>query len=424
MRICIASPYSWSFPGGVMAHIDSLADHLESRGHEVRIIAPNDPLDLRTRILHPKLGRHDSLPARVIPAGRSIPLPSNGSLANIAFSPAVFRYARRALREFQPDVVHVHEPLVPLASWAAIDAAKKSNVPLVGTFHANYHEGCSYYRLFKTVLDPYLRPLSAKIAVSPTAAATAAEHFPGDYRLVPNGLDVDRFRSSGAVRKPNQILFVGRPELRKGLPVLLAALPGILRRVPDARLVLVGSRKEDVKLPKSLLSSVEIRGPVDEEGLVECMRSSSILCAPSTGGESFGIVLVEAMAAGLPIVASNIPGYEAVVSSGLNGLLVPPGDPAALADTLTSLLLDPITRERLAFAGQASAEEYDWSRIAVELESIYLDLASRRRGGPKTRKLSKSKVISTSKKARLLVHLAGSSSSVAPIIGGSGGKGK
>ncbi len=364
-----------------MAHIDSLADHLERRGHEVRIIAPNDPLDLRTRLLHPRLGRHGPLPARVIPAGRSIPLPSNGSLANVAFSPAVFRYARRALREFRPDVVHVHEPLVPLASWAAIDAAKRLDVPIVGTFHANYPEGCIHYRLFEPILNSYLRPLSVKIAVSPTAAATAAEHFPGDYRVVPNGLDVERFRPSG-VPGPGRILFVGRPDPRKGLPVLLAAFPAVLEKVPNARLVIVGSRQENVKLPRSLLSSVEVRGPVDERGLVECMRSSSLLCAPSTGGESFGIVLIEAMAAGLPVVASNIPGYRAVVSSGLNGLLAPPGDPEALAETLTSLLLDPVARERLALAGRASAEEYDWSRVAVELEDIYLDLTRRRRGKP------------------------------------------
>ena len=407
-----------------MAHIDSLADHLESRGHEVRIIAPNDPLDLRTRILHPKLGRHDSLPARVIPAGRSFPLPSNGSLANVAFSPSVFRYVRRALGEFQPDVVHVHEPLVPLLPWAAVAAAFTMGIPLVGTFHANYPKGCVHYKIFKPVLTQYLKALPVKIAVSPTAAATIAKNLPGDYRIVPNGLDVERFRPSGAGRKPNQILFIGRPEARKGLPVLLAALPGILKRVPDARLVIVGSRKENVKLPKSLLSSVEIRGPVDERGLVECMQSSSILCAPSTGGESFGIVLMEAMAAGLPVVASDIPGYEAVVSSGLNGLLVPPGDPTALAGTLTSLLLDPIARERLAIAGQASAEQYDWSRIAVELESIYLDLASRRRGKPDRKTPLKGKAASKRKKAQRLVHLAGSSSSVAPMTGGSGGKGK
>lgn len=133
MKICLVSPYSWSFPGGVVEHVTSAAGHLERRGHEVRIIAPNDPLDFRTRMLHPKLGRHAEPPARVKPVGRSIPLPSNGSLANVAFSPTVFQAVRRVLREQRPDVVHVHEPLVPLASWAAVEAAREMDIPVVGT---------------------------------------------------------------------------------------------------------------------------------------------------------------------------------------------------------------------------------------------------------------------------------------------------
>ena len=366
-----------------MEHIDSLAGHLEGRGHEVKVIAPNDPLDLRTRMLHPKLGRHGSLPARVIPAGRSVPLPSNGSLANVAFSPSVFRYARRAFREHRPDVVHVHEPLIPLASWAALKAARDMGIPLVGTFHANYPEGCAHYKIFQPLLASYIRSFKSKIAVSPTAAATVAQYFPGEYRIIPNGLDVARFSPTGSPRKPGQILFVGRPDARKGLPVLVAALDRVLREAPNAQLVVVGSRREYVKLPKRLLSSVEVLGPVGEGELVECMRSSSLLCAPSTGGESFGMVLVEAMAAGLPVVASDIPGYESVVTSGKNGLLVPPGDPGSLASALVGLLLDPVRREELALAGLSAAARYDWSRVAIELEEIYLGL-SRRCDGERT----------------------------------------
>lgn len=377
MKLCLVSPYSWSFPGGVMEHIDSLAGHLERRGHEVRVIAPNDPLDLRTRMLHPKLGRHGPLPARVIPVGRSIPLPSNGSLANVAFSPRLFRAVRGAIRKQRPDVVHVHEPLLPLVSWAAIDTARKMKIPTVGTFHANYREGCIHYKLFKPVLTPYFRALSERVAVSPTAARTIAEDFPGDYRIIPNGVDINRFRPSDGPRNPDQVLFVGRPVARKGLPVLLAALPAVLERVPAARLVIVGSTPQDVKLPKRLLSSVEVRGTVDEEELVAYMQSSSVLCAPSTGGESFGIVLIEAMAAGLPVVASDIPGYEAVVTSGEDGMLVPPGDPGALADALAALLLDPGRRARLSLSGRASASRYDWSRIVTELEEVYLHLTGR-----------------------------------------------
>jgi phosphatidylinositol alpha-mannosyltransferase len=375
MKLCLVSPYSWSFPGGVIEHIDSSAGHLERRGHEVRVIAPNDPLDLRTRMLHPKLGRHGPLPARVIPVGRSIPLPSNGSLANVAFSPRLFRAVREAICKQRPDVIHVHEPLLPLVSWVAIDTAQKMKIPAVGTFHANYREGCTHYKLFKPVLTPYFRALCERVAVSPTAARTIAEDFPGDYRIIPNGVDTNRFRPSSGSRNPDQVLFVGRPVARKGLPILLAAFPAVLERVPDARLVIVGSAPQDVKLPKRLLSSVEVRGAVDEEELVACMQSSSVLCAPSTGGESFGMVLIEAMAAGLPVLASDIPGYEAVVTSGKDGALVPPGNPGALADALVALLLDPERRARLSLSGQASAGRYDWDRIVTELEEVYLHLA-------------------------------------------------
>ena len=173
------------------------------------------------------------------------------------------------------------------------------------------------------------------------------------------------------------MLFVGRPVARKGLPVLLAAFPTVLERVPDARLVIVGSAPQDVKLPKRLLSSVEVRGTADEEELVACMQSSSLLCAPSTVGESFGMVLIEAMAAGLPVVASDIPGYEAVVTSGEDGMLVPPGNPGSSADTLVALLLDPGCRARLSLSGQTSTGRYDWSRIATELEEVYLRLTVR-----------------------------------------------
>ena len=396
MKICLVSPYSWSFPGGVIEHIASLATQLERRGHEVSVIAPNDPLDLRTRMLHPKLGRHGPLPARVTPVGRSVPLPSNGSLANVAFSPRVFRAVRRAIRRQRPDVVHVHEPLLPLVSWAAVRAAREAKIPAAGTFHANYPLGCAHYELFEPVLAPYFRALSAKIAVSPTAARTVAEYFPGDYLIIPNGVDVGRFRPSGLPRDPNQVLFVGRPVARKGLSVLLNAFPAVLRKAASARLVIVGSAPKDVKLPKRLLSSVEVRGTVDEERLVSCMHSSSLLCAPSTGGESFGIVLIEAMAAGLPVVASDIPGYEAVATSGKNGVLVPPGDPKALADALAALLLDPARRTKLSLAGRMAVERYDWSRIATALEDVYLYLVDR----PSS--------------------LSGTSFSVPPILGGKG----
>jgi phosphatidylinositol alpha-mannosyltransferase len=258
-----------------------------------------------------------------------------------------------------------------------MDVATEMGIPTVGTFHANYPKRCAHYEVFEPVLAPYFRKLSARIAVSPTAAATSASCFPGEYRIIPNGVDVVRFRPTGVTRDPNRVLFVGRPVARKGLAVLLRALPALLETAPDARLVIVGSAPEDVRMPKRLLSSVEIRGAVDREALVSCMHSSSVLCAPSTGGESFGMVLVEAMAAGLPIVASDIPGYEAVVTPGKEGVLVPPRDSNALAGALAGLLLHPSRREALSAAGRISAERYDWSLVAAELEDVYLEVTGR-----------------------------------------------
>lgn len=365
------TPYSWSFPGGVLEHVDALADHLERRGHEVSVMAPHDPLDLRTRLLHPKLGRHGNLPDRAIPVGRSVPLPSNGSLANLAFSPAVLHKVRRSLARWRPDVVHVHEPLLPLVSLAAIRYADRLDIPLVGTFHAHYPDGCRHYRIFKGILAPYFDKLDARIAVSPMSASTAVAHFPGDYRVIPNGVDVERFGSNGGPRDPNEILFVGRPDARKGLPTLLRSLPAVLERVPRARLVIVGSRPRDVKLPGKLRSCVEVRGMVDEAELVRSMHSAGVLCAPSTGAESFGVVLIEALAAGLPVVASGIPGYNAVITPGKDGVLVPPADPDALAAGLVEMLSNPRLRARLSEAGVETARRYDWPRVARDIEQVY-----------------------------------------------------
>jgi phosphatidylinositol alpha-mannosyltransferase len=381
VRVCLVSPYSWSFPGGVLEHVDALADHLERRGHQVRVIAPNDPLDLRTRFLHPKLGRHGPLPERVTPVGRSVPLPANGSLANLAFSPRVWRVVRQAIRRQMPHVVHVHEPMAPLVSWAAMAAAEALEIPAVGTFHACYPDGGAHYRAFqliKGLLDPSDRVgkvLRARVAVSPAAAKTAHRYFPGHYRIIPNGVDTGRFKPLPSLaHDPCEVLFVGRPVARKGLPVLLRAFPEVLRKIPEARLVIVGSHRRDVRLPKGLLSSVEVRGVVDEAGLVAAMRRASVLCAPSTGAESFGVVLIEGLAAGLPVVASDIPGYRAVISDRENGLLVPPGDPSALADALVALLRDAPLRGRLSRAGLAAARRYEWERVAGEIEEVYLSV--------------------------------------------------
>lgn len=378
MRVCLVTPYSWSFPGGVLEHVDALGKHLERRGHTVRLVAPNDPPDLRTRILHPRPGRHTDPPARVFPVGRSVPVPSNGSLANLAFSPGVFRAVRRAVDKLRPDVLHVHEPLLPPVSWAAVRCGRSRGIPVVGTFHAHYPGGCPYYRTFGSILEPFFEALDARIAVSEAAVATIAQRFPAEYYRIPNGVDTDLFEPSNADREPSRILFVGRSDGRKGLSVLLRAMPRVLGKVPQARLVIVGCRPGDVRLPKGLLSRVEVRGMVDDRELVAAMHTAEVLCAPSTGAESFGVVLIEAMAAGLPVVASDIPGYDSVVTPGEDGVLVPPGDPEALAGALVSVLRDRSLRARLSEAGLVTARRYDWKRIAAGVEEVYRAVESSR----------------------------------------------
>jgi phosphatidylinositol alpha-mannosyltransferase len=381
VRICLVAPYSWAFPVGVLEHADSLGDHLERRGHVVEVVAPNDPMDRLTRLLHRSLGRHGDLPERITPVGRSVPLPSNGTYVNVAFSPRAFLTAKRAVKRFRPDIVHVHEPLVPPVCWGAIWAAKELGVPAVGTFHSHYPDGCYHYATFKRVLSPFYGALDAKIAVSPMAAKTVADHFAGEIHTIPNGVDVDRFGYTHILRSPNEVLFLGRPATRKGLSVLLNALPVVLRELPETRLVIAGSHPEDVKLPKKLLSSVEVRGMLDDDELVHAMHTASVLCAPSVGGESFGIVLIEAMAAGLPVLASDIPGYDAVVTYERDGVLVPPADASALAEALVGLLRDPKYRERLSEAGLNTARRYDWPLITAEIEEVYLTLNGRRMVG-------------------------------------------
>ncbi|AHY45664.1 Glycosyltransferase [Rubrobacter radiotolerans] len=373
MRVCVVSPYSWAFPNGVPKHVSLLSDHLKQRGHEVAVISPDDPPDRITRLLHPRLGNVRPLPGRISPVGRTLSLYSNGTLIGIALSPRVFTATRRAMERFRPDVVHVHEPLVPLAGWAAVRAAKGLGVPVVGTFHAHYPDGCAHYRYFDRILAPVYRSLDARVAVSAMAAKTVVRHFGGEFRIVPNGVDLERFScpQGGGARNRREILFVGRSAPRKGLPVLLDAFERLLGDLPQARLVIVGSQRKEVPLPESVSRNVEVRGMVSEGELVRAMCSASVLCAPSVRAESFGMVLIEAMAAGLPVLASDIPGYDSVVSHGKNGLLSPPGDPEALKDALLGLLGDPALRERLAAEGRRDARRYAWATLAGELESVY-----------------------------------------------------
>lgn len=362
MRIVLVSPYSWTTPGGVGNHIAHLAGHLRLRGHEVRIIAPAD----------------DDVGPGVIAVGRSLGIRYNGAIARLAFGPRVAARVRVALRRAQPDVVHVHEPFVPSVSMLATRASK---VPVVATFHAAAPRSMAL-RAARGILRRIERKIAVRIAVSEEARRTIAGTVRNDVRVIPNGIDVSRFADvppldPGAA----MVCYFGRLERRKGVRVLCEAFPEIKRAHPEARLVIAGDgpdRKDcEEAIPASLVNDVTFLGRVSDEALVSVIGAASVVALPATGGESFGVVLLEAMAAGRPVVASDIPGYAAVARRDTEALLVPPGDVSALAAAVARVMADEPLATKLAEAGRARASEFDWSRLAVDIERCYeLALAS------------------------------------------------
>lgn len=358
MRIAIASPYSWSHPGGVNNHVSGLARQLVELGHDVTIVAPDA-----------------SGAAILVDAGRSVPLPANGSIARLALLPGCGARVRRAVRSGDFDVVHVHEPLVPLVSTSAVLAAPRK---VVGTFHAAGEGRSLAYLAGGMLLGRVARRLDRRIAVSEPARALASRYLPGDYRIIPNGVDVSRFspRARGAASKDGpSILFVGRNERRKGLDVLLKAFPLVCRKVEGCRLEVVGSGfdADDVRprLPEALRERVSVAGFVANEELPLRYASADVFCAPALGAESFGIVLVESMASGTPVVASDIPGYSAVLQQTGGGILFRRGDAPDLARALLEVLQEGSLREELVGKGLAGVGRFAWPVVADRLLEIY-----------------------------------------------------
>ena len=354
MRVALVCPYAWDRDGGVQSHVRSLADVLRRRGHDVTVLAP-----YRSRA-------PDEGDARRV--AKAFGVPANGSVAPIAFGPLAAASVRRALKSIEPEVIHLHEPLIPSLSLLALWNA---NAPLVGTFHAAAEESFGY-RISAPVLQRAARRLRVRTAVSDAARELIRRYIPGDYVLTPNGVETDRF----AVAEPyfgdgaHRILFLSRIERRKGLEVLIQAMTRL--RDLEVELVVAGSGPEE-RAARILADRLQVKarflGRVADEDVPRLYRSASVYCAPGLGGESFGIVLAEAMAAGAPVVCSDLPGFRAV--AGGAATLVPPGEAGLLADALREALMDAHKGAEMRRMSKLMAAAFDWGRLVQSVESIY-----------------------------------------------------
>ena len=373
MRVALVSPYSYTYPGGVGRHVEALAHELSALGHDVRLLAPYDPDDRLARVSHRGARpQQRPLPDHVVPLGRTIGFPMNGAVSNLAAFPETVGVLGRELRHGGYDLVHVHEPNAPYVSWYATEAAR---VPVVGTFHTYTTNGI-VSRVTANVLGArrLYSKLSARIAVSEAALWTAQRYYGGRYRIVPNGVDLSAASPDGA--RPHdelRIVFVGRAEERKGLPVLLRAFEALRGVGVPARLTVAGPTADEVEPLLLDPEGIEIAGQVDDAHKWRLLGAADLLCAPSLGGESFGMVLTEAFASGTPVVASDIAGYRDVVQDGRDSVLVPAGDAVALGETLLELASDPARRSRMADAARDSAQRFAWPNVAREVEEVYED---------------------------------------------------
>lgn len=366
MRVGLVSPYSFDVPGGVQFHIRDLAEYLRGTGHYASVLAPAD--------------EGTTLPEYVVPAGRAVPIRYNGSTARLLFGPAAAAKVSRWLAEGDFDVVHLHEPLAPSLSMLALWAAE---VPVVATFHTATVRSRAM-QAAQPLLRPSLEKIHGRIAVSEDARRTVITHLGGDAVVIPNGVDTSAFARaetrpewSGGPGRPT-LVFLGRiDEPRKGLSVLTAAMPRILDAVPGARLLVVGpgsTKAARARLPERVAAATEFLGALPDEDKASALASVDLYVAPHTGGESFGIVLVEAMAAGTPILASDLGAFQRVLDGGRTGLAgatFSTGRSEDLADRAVELLTDPDRRRLLGQQGRARAAAFDWEIVAREILAVY-----------------------------------------------------
>jgi phosphatidylinositol alpha-mannosyltransferase len=374
VRVGLVCPYSYTYPGGVLAHVEALADELRNRGHEVRVLAPVDPDDRLTRLLHrgARPTARELPPAdQFVPLGRTFGTDSNGAVSNLTFTPSTATTIGNELQSGWYDVLHVHEPNAAVAPWFAIENAK---IPVVGTFHAYATKPVPMALGNLAGQRRLFNKLSLRIAVSEAARWTGERFYGGRYRIIPNGIDLTRAIAEPKPRNERlELLFVGRAEERKGLPVLMRAFEALRAAGVDAHLTVAGATEEETAPLLLETEGVEIAGRVSEEEKWRLLHQADLLCAPSLGGESFGIVLLEALAAGTPVVCSDIPGYRDVVRDDVEGRLVQAGDPAALGEAIRALAVRRGHREDLADNARKRAERFAWPHVTEEVEQAYED---------------------------------------------------
>ncbi|BBY21242.1 glycosyltransferase family 4 protein [Mycobacterium stomatepiae] len=364
MRIGMVCPYSFDVPGGVQSHVLQLAEVLRDRGQQVSVLAPASP--------------HVCLPEYVVSAGKAIPIPYNGSVARLQFNPAVHGRVRKWLLEGEFDVLHLHEPNAPSLSMWALRIAEG---PIVATFHTSTTKSLTL-SVFQGLLRPLHEKIIGRIAVSDLARRWQMEALGSDAVEIPNGVDVAALGSAprldGYPRPGKTVLFLGRfDESRKGMEVLLEALPRVVERFADLQVLVVGHGDEDELRTDAgaLAQHMRFLGQVDDAKKASAMRSADVYCAPNIGGESFGIVLVEAMAAGTPVVASDLDAFRRVLRDGEAGRLVPVGDAAGLADGLIEMLENDALREGYVAAASDAVARYDWQVVASQIMRVYETVA-------------------------------------------------
>lgn len=359
LRIGIVCPYGWDAPGGVQNHIRDLAEYLIAHGHTVSVLTP--AVD------------EEALPAYVVCAGKPIAIPYNGAVARVLFGPIAFARVRQWISQGNFDLLHLHEPAIPSLSLLACWAAEG---PMVGTFHAVAKRQRAIFAI-GPILEPVIEKLSVRIAVSESARLTLTEHLETDAIVIPNGIYGEKFRN-GLAREEwsgKTVGFIGRfEEPRKGLSVLLDALPIVARSVPDIRVLVAGpGESEDVikGVDPQLRNRISFLGRISDEEKTDFLSSVSLYVAPNTGGESFGIILAEAMAAGAAVVASDIPAFAALLGNGKYGALFESENATDLAQKMIELLRDDTKRSELALVGQEHAKIFDWDNVAEQIFSVY-----------------------------------------------------